>query len=332
MELQKRERLIRELARSQPGLTPYTNRRPVRVPGRLDGATLGDLLLGVYPFASREYWEALAREGALLINEAPASLSEVVRCGDPILRLVPNTTEPEIGWEIGVLHEDDDLLVVNKPAPLPIHPCGRFNKHSITGLAKIAWPDLNIRPAHRIDANTTGLAVFTKSREAAGKVQFQFEGQKVEKTYLTRVEGVPAPARFTVDTPISAQPDRQGLREASPSGQPSLTTFEMLVPCDDGSALVEARPHTGRTNQIRIHLQTAGHPIVGDGAYGSTPELVEGFTSSELSLCLHAWKVRFLHPRTDLPIEFQTPLPPWAPELKPPDSSTESGVSAGSAP
>jgi len=315
MELLERERIIREVARSQPGHTPYVNRRPVRVPGRLDGVSLLELLCGVYPFAPPTHWEEMIKQGVVLIDGQPTSPTEVVHCGDAIERIFPNTTEPTIGWEIGVLYEDEQLLVINKPAPLPIHPCGRFNKHSVTGLAKVAWPDLTLRPAHRIDANTTGLAVFTKSRAAAGKVQYQFECQKVAKTYLTRVENTPKQPHFTVDAPIRAEADRLGRRAVSADGQPSLTDFQLLAPFKDGTALLEARPQTGRTNQIRIHLQNAGYPIVGDGAYGSTEELSQGFTSSDLHLCLHAWKVRFTHPQTDRPIEFETPLPSWAQEL-----------------
>lgn len=311
----ERQQELHAVAVAQPGCTPYRNRRPIRVTGPLSGKPLIEVLQAIYPFAERTYWEEIADANLLEVNGISADLQQAVRCGEKVVRLVPDTTEPAINPDIGVLFEDEDLLIINKPAPLPIHPCGRYNKHSITGLAKIAWPELYLRPAHRIDANTTGLTVFTKHRKAAGKVQFQFEKQKVRKTYLTKVEGQPKSRSFTVDTPISPKADRMGLRKTCPNGQSALTEFDVLALCNDGTAIVEARPLTGRTNQIRIHLQTAGHPIVGDGAYGSVLELKQGFTSESMRLHLHAWKVAFLHPTTEEEIEFATPLPSWAQEI-----------------
>jgi 23S rRNA pseudouridine1911/1915/1917 synthase len=102
------------------------------------------------------------------VNGSTATLFQCVHHGDVLERLTPDTIEPEINPNICVLFEDDDVFILNKPAPLPIHPCGRYNKNSVTILAKIAWPDLTLRPAHRIDADTTGLAVFSKNKSAAG--------------------------------------------------------------------------------------------------------------------------------------------------------------------
>lgn len=310
--LADRQEQLLAVAQSQPGCTPYENRRPIRVTGPLSGKPLIEILEGIYPFAERAYWEGIAEERLLEVNGIPADLAQSVRCGEKIERLVPNTTEPEINPNIGVIFEDEDLLLINKPAPLPIHPCGRYNKHSVTGLAKLAWPELYLRPAHRIDANTTGLAVFTKHRKAAGIVQYQFEKQAIKKTYLTRVEGLPTAKSFVVDVPISPKANRLGLRKTCPDGQPATTEFEVLADCGDRTSIVEARPLTGRTNQIRIHLQSERHPIVGDGAYGSTPELKTGFTSEFLRLHLHAWKVSFTHPSTHSIVQFETPLPDWA--------------------
>lgn len=316
MPLQRRERAIVQIATTQPGATPYENRRPIRVPGRLNGSTLRELLLGIYPFAGIEYWEDIVARGLLLVEGQPGLLSQKICCGARIIRLVPDTVEPEINPAIEVLYEDADLLIINKPAPLPMHPCGRFNKNSLTELARVAWPDLHLRPAHRLDANTTGLAVFTLHREAAGVVQFQFERQAVTKIYLSHVEGLPAERHFSVDSAISAKADREGCRKVTEDGQASLTDFEVLADCGDNTSIVQARPHTGRTNQIRIHLQTAGHPIVGDAAYGSDKKLVHGFTSEDATLRLHAWKLEFTHPTTGRPVQFEAPLPEWAGALR----------------
>lgn len=316
MPLQIRQRAIVQVAQTQPGSSPYVNRRPMRVPGSLNGSTLQELLMAVYPFAGIQYWEDILSKALLLVDEQPALLNQRVHCGDRIIRLVPDTVEPQINPAIEVLYEDEDLLVINKPAPLPMHPCGRFNKNSLTELAKVAWPDLELRPAHRLDANTTGLAVFTRHRKAAGVVQFQFERQAVTKIYLSHVEGLPNERHFSVDSAISAKADREGCRKVTEDGQASLTDFEVLADCGDNTSIVQARPHTGRTNQIRIHLQTAGHPIVGDAAYGSDKKLVHGFTSEDATLRLHAWKLEFTHPTTAQSVQFEAPLPEWAGALR----------------
>lgn len=310
--LNERHQRLLEVARSQPGSKPYLNRRPIRVTGPLSGKPLLEVLQTIYPYAPPSDWREISEAKLLEVNGIAANLTRPVHCGEKVERLVPNTTEPEINPEIDLLFEDSDLILLNKPAPLPIHPCGRYNKHSLTGLAKIAWPELYLRPAHRIDADTTGLVVFTKHRKAAGKVQLQFEKQQVDKTYLTRVEGIPTRSTFKVQRPITFKADRLGLRRSCPTGQPAKTTFRVLATCSDGTSIIEAKPITGRTNQIRIHLQTEGYPIVGDGAYGSTLDLNRGFTSESMRLHLHAWKVAFVHPSTNSLVEFETPLPTWA--------------------
>ena len=114
-----------------------------------------------------------------------------MRAGDRLLHVMPTTVEPDIATEIVVLFEDDAIVVVNKPAPLPMHPCGRFNRNTLTWILNEVYAPLRLRPAHRLDADTSGLVVLSKRRDVARRLQPQFETGRVEKKYLAKVYGTP---------------------------------------------------------------------------------------------------------------------------------------------
>jgi RluA family pseudouridine synthase len=244
----------------------------------------------------------------------PVSPSHRVRAAERYLRKTPADIEPEVNAAIRILHEDEALIVIDKPAPLPVHPSGRFNRNTLLSILHTACHPLKPRPAHRLDANTSGLIVFTRTRHFAKLVQPQFERGEVEKIYLARIHGHPTAEEFSCDAPIASEPTKAGARDIDPAGLPAKTEFRVLCRDPDGTALVEARPLTGRTNQIRAHLWHLGHPIVGDPVYLENSRLGTSQTlpPSAPPMCLHAHRLAFRHPLENTLIRFEAPMPAWA--------------------
>ena len=168
---------------------------------------------------------------------------------------------------------------------------------------------------HRLDANTTGIVVFARKRKAAQQVQNQFENSSVKKTYLARVLGHPEDESFTCHAKIAGRPGQGGLRLIDEEeGLEASTDFKLLNQYDDGTALIECTPLTGRTNQIRIHLWSLGLPIVNDPSYLPNQELGTNQTLplGTPPMCLHAAKLELKHPTSDEQLELKAPVPEWA--------------------
>lgn len=289
-----------------PGSVPYVNRRRLAVGGAYDGMSLADFLAARHAHIDAEVWAASMRAGRLQIDgRVVDSLGVPVRAGNQLVHVIDNEVEPDVARGLRFSYEDDDLLVLDKPAPLPVHPSGRFNKNTVVGLLAHVFENLRVHPVHRLDADTTGVLVMAKHPVAAKHLGAQFEARTVSKRYLARVHGRP-PRRFEVSAAVSRSPDEHGKRRVG-EGAAALTRFWTL-----GEDLVVAWPHSGRTNQIRVHLADAGHPIVGDHAYG--PAAREEFESGA-PLCLHADAIRLRHPKDDRWVRFVAERPTWASQL-----------------
>ena len=314
--IRRRQRALRAAADPLPGRVPYDNRKPIRIPGRWAGEPLLEALDGMMPHVGRNEWIALFAEGRLLDPRGvPAPPGRTVKAGEEYLRLLPGTLEPEVNGEVRVLDEDEALIVVDKPAPLPMHPCGRFNRNTLEHLLRVAWHPEVPRPAHRLDANTSGLVVCARTRHFAKRLQPQFAGGEVAKRYLARVHGHPSKDRFTVAARISAEACELGAREIDEAdGLEARTDFRVLRRDRDGTSLLLVRPRTGRTNQIRVHLWEAGHPIVGDPVYleGGRRGERQTLSPGDPPMCLHAWKLAFRHPLSGERVRHVAPVPSWA--------------------
>ena len=263
-----------------------------------------------------EYWRQEFPRGLIVDMEgAPVAAEKIVRAGERYRHKFPNLTEPDVNGRVEILHEDEALIVVNKPAPLPMHSNGRFFRNTLQHILDVVYRPQKPHPAHRLDANTTGIVLITRTRHFAGKLQPQFERGRVEKTYLVRVNGQPVAANFSCDAPIASESGKLGSRAVDlENGLEARTEFSVLKKFTDGTTLLTARPLTGRTNQIRIHCAHLGFPVVGETVYRPDGKLgeVQTLRVDDPPLCLHAWKISFDHPQSKQRMNFTAPPPAWA--------------------
>jgi 23S rRNA pseudouridine1911/1915/1917 synthase len=235
--------------------------------------------------------------------------------------------EPETPLEFRVVHDDGALLVVDKPAGLPVHPTARYHAHTFTALARARFPDRKIDPAHRLDRETSGLLACGTAPEHTTRLKRAFARGDVLKAYLAIAEGWPAEDRFTVDAPLAltgASLVRVRMHVHA-EGALSATDFGVLgrrVTADGARvSLLECTPRSGRQHQIRAHLHHAGLPLVGDKIYGHDEAIFDRFTRRELTdhdrarlrldrQALHAWRLELPHPVTGAPTALEAPLAP----------------------
>ena len=311
-ELAERHEAIRRVTTPLPGSVPYENNRPLKVPGAFAGSTLLEVLTGILGAVNAD-WQAECDRGNLLDSDrCIASAKRIVKDGERYFHRRPGSVEPDVNAAIRILHEDGAIIVVDKPAPLPMHPSGRFNRNTLQSILREVYAPQKPRPAHRLDANTTGVVVFTRTVAFARLVQPQFERGEVEKLYLARIHGHPPADEFVCEAPIADSPGEIGSRAVDPEhGLPARTDFRVIRREPDGTALVEARPQTGRTHQIRVHLWHLGWPVVGDPVYlrdGSLGE-IPTLAVDAMPLCLHAYRLTLNHPVSGERVSFEAGVP-----------------------
>lgn len=315
----RRHEKLRQVTTPLPGSIPHENFRPVTVPTAFHGQTLRAFVTGCFPHIPADLWDKALNEGDILgpdQRETPAEPGRRVQRGEHYHHRQRASVEPDVNPGVRILFEDEAILVLHKPAPLPMHPGGRFSRNTLQSFLNAVYFSQRPRPAHRLDANTSGLVVVSRTRHAAGLLQPQFARREVEKRYLARVIGHPPEDHFRCEAAIRAAPGKlgsRGIEEAT--GQDALTDFTVLSRREeDGTALLEARPFTGRTNQIRLHLRHLGFPICGDQTYVADGELATAQTLpvGAPPLCLHAWKLKFAHPFTGEAMAFEAEIPAWA--------------------
>jgi 23S rRNA pseudouridine1911/1915/1917 synthase len=255
----------------------------------------------------------LIRDGLVRLNDLTTRPRQIVRRGDkvdltqPPLKKIETLPEP---IPLEILFEDDDLIVVNKPPGLVVHPGAGHREHTLVNAllnhcATLSGIGGKERPGivHRLDKETSGCLVVAKNDVAHRELSKQFAARTVEKIYLALVAGKLAKTTGAIEERIGRHPvHRQRMSATALRGRPARTEYRVVRSSDRGT-LVECRLHSGRTHQIRVHLHYLGHPVLGDKLY--TPRLAKDFPRQ----MLHAWKLGFRHPRTEEWKSFEAPLP-----------------------
>lgn len=330
-----------------------------------DGSRLDRFVRAALPGLSFPAAQTLIRKRRVLVNGSPAGAGARLRPGDVVTLsaepVPPAGRRPQargpslpghaggaggarfdkrsggaggaeafgrIGGEIAVLYEDDALLVVDKPAGLPVQPGNRAEKGSLLDLIAAyaaaradrkaggktdhdaAAPPFAPAPVHRLDRVTSGTLAVAKTRLAARRLSRTFAAGQAEKTYLAVVEGIPDPPAGTIDTPLRIEKGARSRAVAAPGGARAETAYRIVGELPGRRALLEVRITTGRTHQIRAHLASIGHPVAGDRYYGARGKVAG-------RILLHAWRLVFPHPASGRPVAVTAPPPPGFNRRKP---------------
>jgi 23S rRNA pseudouridine1911/1915/1917 synthase len=283
------------------------------VPANEAKLRLDQFLAKLLPEFSRSRLQQLIRDGFVRLNNKTSRPRQIVRGGDKIELTEPALEKIETLPEaipLEILFEDDDLIVINKPPGLVVHPGAGHREHTLVNallnhcetLSGIGGKE---RPGivHRLDKETSGCLVVAKNDATHRDLSEQFAARTVEKIYLALVAGKLPKTAGVIEGKIGRHPvHRQRMSAATPRGRAAKTEYR-LVRSSDRATLIECRLHSGRTHQIRVHLHHLGHPVLGDKVYA--PRLAKNFPRQ----MLHAWKLGFRHPRTEEWKSFEARLP-----------------------
>jgi len=289
------------------------------VPPESAGQRLDAWLCSCLKDLSRSRIQALIEAGHIRLNDhtvkpgqkLPRNASVSVDIPPP----VESTLTPE-AIPLDVLFEDADIIVINKPAGLVVHPAAGHASGTLVNALLAHCPDLagiggEKRPGivHRLDRDTTGVMVVAKNAIAMASLVNQFRRRLVTKEYLALVWGTPRPASGRAETLIGRHPrDRKRMSATPASGRPALTLYE-TAEAFPSTSLLRVKIETGRTHQIRVHMLFLGHPVVGDPQYGRRQETPLPFPPPARQM-LHAERLTLTHPRTGATLTFEAPLPP----------------------
>lgn len=280
-------------------------------PDEARGVRLDQFLAAEIPTLTRSRIQRLIEAGNITLNATPTKASAKLRGGETIVvdepPAVPTETLPE-AIALEVLGEDDDIIVINKPPGLVVHPAaGNWEGtlvnallHHCKNLSGIGGEQ---RPGivHRLDKETSGCIVAAKNDAAHQGLTKQFSGREVTKIYLALAAGIFRERKSgTISAPIGRHPIHRKKMAVIDRGREARTDWRVLREID-GNSLVECTLHTGRTHQIRVHLKHLGHPLLGDELYGKRGPFPRQM--------LHAWRLGFAHPRTGERLNFVSPIP-----------------------
>ena len=287
------------------------------IPSRLSGLRFDQALAEMLPQHSRSRLQAWIGTGAITLEGEISTPKQRVWGGEKVEILAvehPSEAAPQaedIGLNIG--YEDDAILVINKPAGLVVHPgSGNWSGTLMNALLHHA-PQLQALPragiVHRLDKETSGLLVVAKTLEAQTDLVRQLQARTVKRQYLAVVEGNVSQAEGRIEAPIGRHPTARVKMAVVSRGKPAVTHFKVLERFPKHT-LIECQLETGRTHQIRVHMQSIGFPLVGDPTYGAKNKL-RLFKRQ----ALHAWRLGLIHPQTHAAMAWEAPIPEDLSEL-----------------
>ena len=271
---------------------------------------------------SRSYIQKLLKSGLVLVDGKPVKASYQVDEGDVISLDIPEAVEPEIepeNMDLDILYEDQDVILVNKPKGMVVHPAaGHYSHTLVNGLMHHCKDQLSgingvMRPGivHRIDMDTTGVIIACKNDMAHNSIAAQLKEHSITRRYQAIVHGVLKDDAGTIEGPIGRHPtDRKKMSINYNNGKSAVTHYKVLKRFRQYTH-VECRLETGRTHQIRVHMASIGHPLLGDLVYGPGKCPIPGLQGQTL----HAGVLGFIHPRTGKYMEFTAPLPEYFAKL-----------------
>src|SRR5258706_8911321 len=283
------------------------------------GQTLLSHLASLYPHSTRQAWQQKLNSGEVTLNGVTASGSESVTLGQTLVWNRPPWIEPESPQNFEVLFEDPHLLAVNKPSGLATLPGGGFMENTLLRLVQKLTPNAN--PVHRLGRATTGIVLFAKTPQAASNLFANWNTPKIQKIYRALAQNIAQHDAYEILTPIGLVPHPLigSVWAANPSGKPSKSLAKVISRAPSstassstpGTTTFEVRLNSGRPHQIRIHLASIGHPLVGDPLYGSTGQPLENLPGlpGDGGYLLHAQYLRFHHPMTGEQINLEAAFP-----------------------
>ncbi|MFD1672236.1 RluA family pseudouridine synthase [Agrilactobacillus yilanensis] len=279
-----------------------------------NGGRLDKVLSAAFPEFTRSKIQNWIKNDAVMANDQPIKANYKVKLGDQITITVPEpkplTAQPE-NIPLTIVYEDDDVIVVNKPQGMVVHPSVGHEAHTLVNalLYHTTFSDINdqIRPGivHRIDKDTSGLLMVAKNELAMQSLSAQLKAKTNERVYLALVHGIVKADKGTIDAPIGRDPKNRQRQAIVADGRHAVTHFEVLQRFYNSNfTFIKCILETGRTHQIRVHLRYIGHPIAGDPVYGPKKTLAGN------GQFLHAAVLGFTQPRTGEVLHFEAPLPP----------------------
>lgn len=271
------------------------------------GLTVEAYLKTILQYSGRKIQKLTRRKG-IILNGKAVFLKKPLKAGDALNVLILADTSPGVQPEKGliqVLYEDDNLLVLNKPAYQLVHPAGRTSSGTLANFLAYYLQQRGvtgtIRPVHRLDRETSGCVIFAKDSRSQFILEQQLKERTLKRTYWALVEGLVEPPLGTINAPIGPHPTQPNQRAIHEQGEPAITHYRTLHNFTEAS-LLELALETGRTHQIRLHLTHLGYPIIGDRMYGVR-------TTWMNRQALHAAAVSFQHLQDNRQITIEAPLP-----------------------
>ncbi len=291
-----------------------------QVPPEMEGERLDVCINEWIDTVSRSYLQKLIKEGRVKVNEKIVKPSLVVKTDDDVIVCLPEAVEPQIkaeNIELDILYEDKDVLVVNKPKGMVVHPAaGHYDGTLVNALMYHCKDDLSgingvMRPGivHRIDRDTTGSLIVCKNDFAHNAIAAQLKEHSIKRIYKAIVTGNFKEEEGTINAPIGRHPTERKKMAVQTGGREAITHYKIIEPFK-GYSYAQFRLETGRTHQIRVHMASVGHPLLGDTVYGSSKDPFH--TQGQV---LHAETLGFIHPRTGEYIEVNAPLPEYFEKL-----------------